>query len=481
VRHCAIQRGKRYQYGKKNRIEPGPAAGDQRRKKIISHMAILNKEEAQALLKKALGYSKAEECEVSLNGSETGNIRYARNEVSTAGEIGRLSLGVSSSYGKKTGTATIDEFDDASLEKVVRRSEELAQLAPENPEHMPLLGPSTFEESTTFVPATAAITPDIRAEAVGKSIRVSKDANLQAAGYLENSVNFEAIMNSKGLFAYNKGTDVVFTITTRNEEGTGSGYAARGFNDVSKLDTYSATKVATSKANGSVGARAIEPGKYTVILEPVAVAYLLVNMFFGLDARNADEGRSFMSKPGGGNRLGEQLMDPKVNIYSDPFNPELPSGTWNREGQAMIKRSWIEKGIVKNLSYSRYWASKKNVDPAPGPGNVIMDGGTDTIEDMIKSTDKGILVSRLWYIRMVDPQTLLVTGLTRDGTFYIENGQIKFPLKNFRFNESPVIMLNNLDSMGKPERTISVESYRSFLVPPLKVRDFTFTSLSDAV
>jgi predicted Zn-dependent protease len=121
------------------------------------------------------------------------------------------------------------------------------------------------------------------------------------------------------------------------------------------------------------------------------------------------------------------------------------------------------------------------VDPAPGPGNVIMDGGTDTIEDMIKSTDKGILVSRLWYIRMVDPQTLLVTGLTRDGTFYIENGQIKFPVKNFRFNESPVIMLNNVDSMGKPERTISVESYRSFLAPPLKVRDFTFTSLSDAV
>jgi predicted Zn-dependent protease len=442
---------------------------------------IYTKEEAQRLLQKVLSYSKADECEVSLSGSDSGNIRYARNSVSTSGEVNRVSLAVSSSFGKKTGNATIDEFDDASLRKVVQRSEELAQLAPENPEHMPLLGPQTFADSITYVGETAAITPDTRAAAVGKSIQVSKDAGLQAAGYLENTTGFEAVMNSKGLFAYNKATDVVFSITTRNEEGTGSGYAARGYNDVTKLDTLSATKIATTKANGSIGARAIEPGKYTVILEPVAVAYLLENMFFGLDARSADEGRSFMSKPGGGNRLGDQLMDPKVNIYSDPFNPELPSSTWNREGQEMAKRSWIENGVVKNLSYSRFWAEKKGVPPVPGPGNVIMTGGTDTLEDMIKSTEKGILVSRLWYIRMVDPQTLLLTGLTRDGTFYIENGEIKFPVKNFRFNESPVIMLNNVEALGKPERTISVESYRSYLVPPIKARDFTFSSLSDAV
>ena len=444
-------------------------------------MSIYNKEQAQKLLQKVLAFSKAEECEVSLTGSESGNIRYARNSVSTAGEIGQLTLAVSSSYGKKTGTATINEFDDASLEKVVSRSEELAQLAPENPEHMPLLGPQTFADSITYVQSTADITPDTRAEAVGKSIQVSRDAKLQAAGYLENTTSFESIANSKGLFAYNKGTDVIFTITTRNEEGTGSGYAARGFNDVTKLDTYTATKVATTKANGSIGAKAIEPGKYTVILEPVAVAYMLENMFFGLDARNADEGRSFMSKPGGGNRLGEQLMDSKVNIYSDPFNAELPSATWNREGQPLDKRTWIENGVVKNLSYSRYWAQKKNVSPVPGPGNIIMAGGTESIEDMIKSTEKGVLVSRLWYIRMVDPQTLLLTGLTRDGTFYIENGEIKFPVKNFRFNESPVIMLNNVETLGRPERSISVESYRSYLVPPMKVRDFTFSSLSDAV
>lgn len=444
-------------------------------------MAILNKEQAQALLKKVLAYSKADECEVSLSGTEGGNIRYARNSVSTSGEISTLGLAVTSSFGKKSGTATINEFDDASLEKVVRRAEELAQLAPENPEYMPLLGPQTFKESKSFIPVTAAVTPDVRAEAVGKSISVSKDAKLEAAGFIENTTSFSAVLNSKGLFAYNTDTDVTFSVTTRNQEGTGSGYAARGFNDISKLDTLSATKIAAQKANGSVNAKAIEPGKYTVILEPVAVTYFLENMFRGFDARSADEGRSFMSKPGGGSRVGEKLMDEKVTIYSDPFNEELPSSTWTREGQALERINWIEKGVVKNLAYSRYWAQKTNKPAIPFGSNFIMEGGTQSVEDMIKSTERGVLVSRLWYIRMLDPQTLLLTGLTRDGTFYIENGQIKYPIKNFRFNESPVIALNNIEALGKPERSISVESYRSYLVPPMKIRDFTFSSLSDAI
>ncbi|MEO7768256.1 MAG: TldD/PmbA family protein, partial [Ferruginibacter sp.] len=434
-----------------------------------------------ALLKKVILLSKADECEARFSGSEGGNIRYARNAISTSGDVSILSLAVSSTFGKQTGTATINEFDDASLQKVVKRSEETAKLAPENPEYMPLLGPQDFKESISFNPITADITPDIRAEAVAKSIGVAEEAKLEAAGFLENTTSFDSVMNSKGLFCYNKGTDVTFSITTRNEAGTGSGYAARGFNDVSKLDTYSATKIASFKANGSVNAKAIEPGKYTVILEPVAATYMLENLFRGFDARSADEGRSFMSKSGGGNRIGEQMMDPKVTIYSDPFNTELPSATWNGEGLPLERMNWIEKGVVKNLSYSRFWAQKKNVQPVPFPGNIIMEGGTASLDELIKSTEKGILVSRLWYIRLVDPQTLLLTGLTRDGTFYIENGQIKFPIKNLRFNESPVIMLNNVEALGKPERSISVESFRSYLVPPMKIRDFTFTSLSDAV
>jgi predicted Zn-dependent protease len=445
-------------------------------------MAILNKEEAKKLLEKVLKYSKADECEVTLNGSEGGNIRYARNAASTSGDISTMTLSVNSIFGKKSGTANINEFDDAALERVVKRAEELAQLAPENPERMPLLGPTTFKDGIGYDEKTAAATPATRAELVAKSIAVAKEAKLEAAGFLENTTSFTAVLNSKGLYAYDKNTDVTFSVTTRNAEGTGSGYAARGFNDISKLDTFTATKIAAQKANGSATAKAIEPGKYTVILEPVAATYMLENMFRGFDARTADEGRSFMSKPGGGNRLGEQLMDEKVTIYSDPFNTELPGSTWSRECQPLERINWIEKGVVKNLSYSRYWAEKKGVQPIPFPSNIIMQGGDGgTVEDMIKSTERGILVSRLWYIRLVDAQTLLLTGLTRDGTFYIENGKIKHPVKNFRFNESPVIMLNNVEALGKAERSISVESYRSYLIPPMKIKDFTFSSLSDAV
>lgn len=438
-------------------------------------MSILSKEEAQAILKKTVSFSKADECTVNLNGSEGGNIRYARNAVSTAGDISQMSLAVTSAFGKRSGTATVNEFDDKSLEKVVRHAEELALLAPENPEYMPLLGPQTFLDTVGYKVSTAAMNPDKRADDVAKSLKVAKEGKLEAAGYLENTTGFNAMMNSKGLFAYNRDTDVSFSVTLRNQEGTGSGYVSKSYNDVAKLDTLALTKIAASKANGSAAAKAIEPGKYTVILEPLAASDMMGNLFAGFDARSADEGRSYMSKKGGGSRLGEKLFDEKVTIYSDPLHPDLPFATFSGDGRPQRKTLWVDKGVVKTLSYSRYWAEKKGVEAHPPAFRVIMEGGNSSLEDMIKNTEKGILVTRFWYIRNVDPQTLLLTGLTRDGTFYIENGRIQFPVKNFRFNESPVIMLNNVEELGKPERT------GNMIVPPMKIRDFTFTSLSDAV
>jgi predicted Zn-dependent protease len=157
------------------------------------------------------------------------------------------------------------------------------------------------------------------------------------------------------------------------------------------------------------------------------------------------------------------------------MHPELPSSTWSGDGLPVEKTVWVDKGVVKNLSYSRYWAQQKNVKPQPPAFRMIMEGGTKSVQDLIRETDRGILVTRFWYIRMVDPQTMLLTGLTRDGTFYIENGKIQFPIKNFRFNESPVIMLNNVEELGKPERI------GNLIIPPMKIRDFNFTSLSDAI
>ncbi|MBO0951725.1 TldD/PmbA family protein [Fibrella forsythiae] len=442
---------------------------------------ILSEAEAKALLTKVLSYSKADECEVNLSGEKRGNIRYARNEVSTSGAKTNQNLVVQSAFGKKVGTATIDEFDDASLEKVVRRAEELAKLAPENPEYVGVLGPQTYLKSSGYFASTANLSPYARAEAVAKSLELTRAAKLTAAGFMEDYHGYSAMMNSKGLFAYYPDTNVNFSLTVRTDDGKGSGYVIKGFSDVSKLDTAAATRIAMQKATASADAKALEPGKYTVILEPTAATVLLENIFFAMDARSADEGRSFLSKPGGKTKLGEKIVDPRVTIYSDPTNAELPASPWAGDGQAQQKMSWIEKGVVKNMAYSRYWAQKKGVKPVPFPNNVIMAGGTASLEDMIKSTQRGILVTKLWYIRTVDPQTLLLTGLTRDGTFYIENGKIKHAVKNFRFNESPVIMLNNLETLGKPERVVSTESDANYLVPPMKIREFTFSSLSDAV
>jgi predicted Zn-dependent protease len=442
---------------------------------------ILSESEAKALCQKVLSYSKADECEINILGEERGNLRYARNEVSTSGSLINQNLQVQSSFGKRVGIATIDEFSEESFEKVVRRSEELARLAPENPEFVSLLEPQTYVKSNGFFESTAGINPDKRAEAVAKSLELSRAQNLTAAGFLDNQKGYSAMMNSKGLFAYYPSTSVNFSLTVRTPDGKGSGYIARGYSDVNKLDTAAATRIAIQKSLGSVEAKALEPGKYTVILEPTAAAVLLENIFFNFDARSADEGRSFLSKPGGKSKIGEKIVDERVNIYSDPTNPDLPASPWAADGQAINKMNWIEKGVVKNLVYSRFWAQKNNVKPVPFPTNVIMEGGTATMEEMIKSTKQGILVTKLWYIREVDPQTLLLTGLTRDGTFYIENGVIKHPIKNFRFNESPVIMLNNLETLGISERIVSTESNQNYLIPPMKIREFTFSSLSDAV
>jgi predicted Zn-dependent protease len=438
-------------------------------------MAILTQEEAKAIIDKVLSYAKADETEVSIRGGRTGNIRYARNTVNTSGESDEISLSITSVYGKKSGSTSINELDDESLKKAVARAEEIAVLAPENPEYMPMLGPQNYAPSRTFAKATDSINPDYRAQLAVDSIKPCIDNNLTAAGYLEDFSGFVATGNSKGLFGYNQSTSVDFTVTVRSADGTGSGYAGRDFNDAGLLKAGEVTNVAAQKAMASVNAQAIEPGKYTVILEPMAANDLLRLLASGMDARSADEGRSFLSKKGGGTKLGEKLFDERVNIYSDPAHPEIPSAPWSGEGFPLEKTSWVENGAVKNMFYSRYWAEKQGVQPVARPQGFIFEGGDQSLADMIRNTERGVLVTRFWYIRAVDPQTLLYTGLTRDGTFYIEDGKIKFPVKNFRFNESPIIMLNNIEALGKPERT------SGNMVPPMKIRDFTFTSLSDAV
>jgi Predicted Zn-dependent proteases and their inactivated homologs len=440
-------------------------------------MSILSEAQAKAILDKVIALSTADEISAQLGGGYQGNVRFARNDISTSGIVDDVELGVQVAFGKRVGTATINQFDDASLERVVRRAEDLAKLAPENPEFMPAVDKQTYRATDTFSEATAALTAEARAKIAEASIMPCRERGLIAAGFLEDGHTFFAHANSNGNFGYQKSTVADYTCTVRTEDGRGSGWVASNVKDIAEFDASRDIQIAMRKAAASVDAQALEPGKYTVILEPAAASGLISFMMNFFDARSADEGRSFLSKQGGGNKIGEQIMDPRVNIYTDPWNPVVPVMPWDGEGLPRDRVKIIDQGKVANLDYSRYWASKQGKPETASWGNTIMEGGTKSTSELIAGTERGILVTRTWYIRMVDPQTVLLTGLTRDGTFYIENGQLKYPIKNFRFNESPVIMLNNIEELG---RSVRVEN-GNIMVPPMKIRDFTFTSLSDAV
>jgi predicted Zn-dependent protease len=443
-------------------------------------MSMLNEAEARAILDKVVKMSSADECTATLEGSVEGNVRFALNNISTSGIVSDTVLTVRSAYGKRSGTATINEFDDASLERVVRRSEELARLAPENPEYMPALEKQAYRPSPTFSPSVAAITPEYRAGVAADSIGPCRAEKLVAAGFLADGQRFVAFANSKGNAGYQQSASLDYTCTVRTEDGRGSGWVSRNVGDAGQFDAASDVRTAIQKARGSADAKALEPGKYTVILEPAAASGLISFMLFSFDARRADEGRSFLSKKGGGNRLGEQLFDPRVSIHADPWDPVVPVLPWDEEGRPREKMAIVDKGKVVYLDYSRYWAKLKGARDVGRPGNILMAGGDKSTADLVRGTQRGILVTRTWYIRMVDPQTVLLTGLTRDGTFYVEDGEIRHPVKNFRFNESPVIMLNNVEELGRPVRLEGFGPNSLLMIPPMKLRDFTFTSLSDA-
>jgi len=451
---------------------------------LISAARVMGREECEALAKRALSFAKADETRITINSGGRGNTRFAVNQISTGGDNYDATVSARSTVGKRTAVVNTNKLDDASLKAAVELSERLAKLSPEDPEAMPELGPQIYMEAKGWSESTASLDPTARANAARAITEPARAAGLISTGYLETQAGATAIANSKGLFAYNKQTALSLTTTVRTEDGTGSGWAGATSHDFTKLDPKDLGARAIDKAKRSVNPVAIEPGRYTTILEPTAVGNLIQFITSAMNARNADEGRSFFSKAGGGNKIGMKVVDERITIYSDPLDPEAYGNTFSGDGQPVSKTTWIESGVVKNLSYDRYWAQKQGKQPLPTSGTVRMSGGTATTEELIASTERGVLVTRFWYLRPVDPRTILYTGLTRDGTFLIERGKITRAIKNFRFNESPIFMLNNLEGLGRPVRVSASEAGGpglAIVVPPIKVRDFNFTSLSDAV
>jgi predicted Zn-dependent protease len=444
----------------------------------------LSREECEAIAKRTLSFGAADETRVFVNSTSLAATRFAVNQISTGGDSFDAVVTVISRFGKRSGSSSTNQIDDEGLRAAVHMAERIAKLSPEDPEAMPELGPQPYRAGSNWSDVTASQDPATRAAAVKRIADPVKAAGLVSTGFMEAITNAQAIANNKGLFAYHRSTASVLTTTVRTPDGTGSGWAGATHHDWNKIDPSTLGARAMQKARTSTNPVAIEPGRYTVVFEPTAVGNLVQFITGSLNARAADEGRSFFSMTGGKNKIGQKVVDERVTIVSDPFDADVAGSPFTGDGLPAQRVVWIENGVVKNLNYDRFWAQKQGRTPTASGGSIKMSGGSTSLDDMIRSTTRGLLVTRFWYLRPVDARTILYTGLTRDGTFLIENGKVTKPVKNLRFNDSPIFMLNNLEAMGVPERVSASEGGepgQAIMVPPIKVRDFNFTSLSDAV
>lgn len=452
----------------------------------------MTRDQARALTDRVLGMAKADETRVALNTGWSGNTRFAGAEITTSGGITDTSLTVFSTVGRRRASATTNVLDDASLRRTVDLAERLARLSPEDPELMPELGPQQYIAVSAYVDRTAALTPEARAEAVKRAVDAAREAGKAAgdmfvAGFLEANAGANCLATSRGLFAYHPSTDVNLGVTARTPDGTGSGWSSGGARDWSLLDAAALGRRAAEKAVASRNPVAMEPGMHTAVLEAAAVATLVPSVAGAANARNAEEGRSAFSKAGGGTKLGEKIVDERVTLFSDPADPDLLAQPFDADGLPLKRRVWVENGVLKQLAYTRFWAQKQGKEATGGgggggggfggmPGGLKFPGGTLTLDQLIAGCQRGVLVTHFFYSNVLDARSGLMTGLTRDGTFLIEGGKIVRAVKNFRWNEAPLIMLNKIEEIGRSERTRVGQ-----VMPPMRVRDFNFASLSDAV
>lgn len=444
---------------------------------------LYSEDEAKEIIDKILSYSKADSASVTLEGGNYNNLRFALNSVSTCGAIDSVTVNIFSNFGKKSGSVSITELDDESIENGVRKSEEIAKLSKENEEFMPPLEKqSGYLKVEEFFKDTDELTPQNISDRVSYTLDKAVEKDLTSSGYFENQSSFTAIGNTNGLNAYRKKTLSEFSSTMRTKDGKGSSKVDRSYADINLLDIRKFSDKVIDRAILSRDPQKHEPGKYVTILDGAAVSDILDNLINYMNKRNADEGRSFFSEKGKGNKIGQKLFNEKVNIYSNPQDTLAPSSPFSNDGFPVKRTDWVSSGVLSNLYSNRYWAKKTDSQYVPYPVNIIMDGTSKTVEDLISSTKNGIYVSRLWYIRGVDPRQMLLTGLTRDGVFLIENGKIKGPINNFRFNESPANVLNNVIDLSISEKVVGSETGSMAIVAPaLKLSEFNFSTISDAI
>ena len=460
---------------------------------------MLTKDRASNIFDRIRKHSSADEVEVLFYGGTNALTRFANNVIHQNVAEDNVGISVRSVFGGRTARSTTNKIDDESLKRVVESSEALARVQHPDPDLLPMTVESTASEGARATPPsryfeqTAAITPAQRADVVQKIVTTAEKHKLNTAGIVSSGESFEGVMNSRGRAQWHTQTSSEVSITMLGTDS--SGWQKANSPNVDHLDPGTLAEIAARKASLSAKPREVPAGKYTVILEPAAVLDMVGFMFFDYGGLAILDQRSFLN-----NRVNTKLFGENINIWDDSSHPLQSGAPFDGEGVPRKRIPLVENGVVKRLVYARATAAKMMASehkekvgpieptghgfPIPNemgeaPMNIVFDTPAQptTVDQMISSTERGILVTRLWYIREVDPYEKIMTGMTRDGTFYIEDGKVQHGVLNFRFNESLIHMLSNVVEMSLPVRASGEESF-DMVVPAMKVRDFNFTEVT---
>jgi len=470
---------------------------------------MLTQDQAANIFDRIKKLSAADEVEVLFSGGQFALTRFANNIIHQNVAEENHTVSVRTVFAGRTARASTNKFDEDSLRRVVESSESLARLQHPDPDLLPMpdaleargnSDPSVGEGSVRSIQVpsrhfaeTAAITPQLRADGVKKIVEVAQKHKLTTAGIFSSSESVEGIFNSRGLSAWHAQTLAEISITMLAADS--SGWQKANSPDVANIDPLGLAEIAAKKAIDSMHPAEIPAGKYTVILEPAAVLDIVGFMFWDYSGMAILDQRSFLT-----GRIGSQLFGKNITVWDDVTHPLQTGSPFDGEGVRRRRLPLVEDGVVKRVVYARGTSGrmkqseyKDKVGPIEATGhgfalpnemgempcNIVFAApqNPQTVAQMIASTERGVLVTRLWYIREVDPYEKILTGMTRDGTFLVENGRVRQGVRNFRFNQSLIHMLSNVEAMSAPVRCSGEESF-DMVAPAMKVRDFCFTEVT---
>jgi len=441
----------------------------------------LGASELHRIAERVLKLSDADETEVDIGVVSDALTRFANNTIHQNVAEQNLSISVRAVIDGRTARATTNKTDEESLRRVVASAGELARFQPKNPDLLPMLKQQKIQKVRRYFPATAAATPADRARAVTRVCKAAQNSKQTAAGIFSTGMMETVFANSRGYFTHYEQTRAEFSVTMLEKDS--SGWAKSTSQNMFDIDPDSLGAIAARKAIDSRGPKEIAPGHYTVILEPSAVLDLVGFLFYDFAGTSVLDKRSMFT-----DRMNKPLFGSNITLWDDVYHPLQLGSPFDGEGVPRQRVLLVDQGVPRNLVYARATAKKMKAKPTghgfslpneygEAPMNLVFEGGNATLDEMIASTDRGILVTRLWYIREVDPYEKILTGMTRDGTFLVENGKISGGIRNFRFNQSMIKMLSNVEMLGKAVRAAGEESF-DMVVPAMKVRDFHFSEVT---